>query len=300
MCKIGIASIIVHIHVWRLSGHRDNYSQEYSRKYNQKMTDVQLREKRGVKDEKVRRSYSCSDLGQLLGFGEEGSDSENVETGTDGLKRLDRSSNAAAFERTAAHRVSAFIRLRKKQKKKSSEPVISAPLQAEGMTTPQTSKLATILPQNINFNNPFATIGRRNKRKPREGMPVVVLEKCFGPPPSSSALPTLHEQYMYPNQNPFATLPRNVSKKRQNIPCEGSGTDEQDGHSVPIPLISLSPSPSPSRSPSRSPSPSNSPSHLSNSSFTIIEKKALSSSNLTAPTYQALLGKSMEKVYIYV
>ena len=257
----------------------------------------------GQKDGKIRRSYSCSDLAQLLDV-EGGGDGEGGNNGGTG-ESVKREGRDVATCEVTVREVSSFVKLRKKRswrKKGRGVPVISAPVQPSN--TPPTRKLPTILPQNINFSNPFGTIGRRNKRKPREGMPVVVLEKCFGPPPSS-ALPTVAEQNvcMYPHMNPFATLPRNAAKLLGMTECSSSGNEsasECDSHSANLesflsPSASTSVSRSSSRSPSRSPSPSLSPSTSPSHSL----RAALGVENtnsLTAPNYLSLLGKSMEKV----
>ena len=292
------------------------------------MEGVQLRQKRGVKDGKVRRSYSCSDLSQLLDLEGGDSDGDSGDIGgtgegvTGGIgeagEGVTGDIGGAAAEgvkkggRTGfSPRGSTFLRFRRKSvgKKKGverGEPVISAPIQPSSI--PPTRKRANILPQHIkamNFNNPFGTIGRRTKRRPHEGMPVVVLEKCFGPPPSTM-LPSLTEHQVYPHMNPFATLPRNAARL---LGFEKDGGSKGDGGSSvndnvgserntqSTNLESFFPSShSPSRSPSPSPSPS--PSHLSRAGLSI-QKTGIISSNLTAPQYQQLLGKSMEKVCLY-
>lgn len=285
------------------------------------MNIVQIRKKTGQKDRKIRRSYSCSDIAQLLGLPESKDSDSEVETEDNSVQREATVSDASTSEvHVAAKRVSAFVKLRKwqmpGQKKKAwVPPVISAPVQPDSFPTPVTSKLATILPQNINFNNPFGTIGRRNKRKQRDGIPVVVLEKCFGaPPPSVSsgsiALPTLNQQRMYPNMSPFATLPRRSAAKLLGVidECDTSiNARACNSHSVDLesfvqPSILVFPSPSSSNSPSPSPSssPFSSPSHVPSAALTVIEKRA-STTNLTTPNYHSLLGKSMEKViYFYM
>ena len=291
------------------------------------MEGVQLRSKRGQKDEKIRRSYSCSDLAQLLGMREGGgSDSEGggepvtdsttaTTTITTTTPREKLGSEASSLE-AVSRRVSSLVKIRRwqsRKKKSDGPPVISAPIQPSTVLPPSPNRLATILPQNINFNNPFGTL-RLNRRKPREGLPVVVLEKCVGPPPTSSqTLPTLREHSAYPLTNPFGTLPRRSAAKRMGVANGGdqsSLTANLDlflppsisiSHSPspsPSRSRSHSPSPSPSRSPSRSrspsPSPSTPPSHSLSDALTVIEKRA--STNLTTPSYHSLLGKSMEKV----
>ena len=272
------------------------------------MEGVQLRLKRGVKDEKVRRSYSCSDLSQLLGLpggGEEDSDSETGEPGEPMADQpREKLRSEASESEVMSRRVSALVKIRRwqsgRRKKIEGPPVISAPIQPTDSPLPQPNRLTTIIPQNINFNNPFGTIGRRNRRKQREGMPIVVLEKFFGPPPRSSAtLPPLGEHTVYPLTNPFGTLPRRNAAKRMGVANDGGeGTNGDQSFvlanfdSFLPPSISVSPSPSPSRSPSHSPSLS--PSHSLSDALTVVEKRA--STNLTAPSYHSLLGRSMERV----
>ena len=277
----------------------------------EKMEGVELRSKRGQKDEKIRRSYSCSDIAQLLGLPEaQGSESFQTVDEESSVTMREKVGSAASQHEVASRRVSTLVRLRRwqsRKKKPDGPPVISAPVQPSSLT-PQTSpnRLATILPlpQNINFNNPFGTIGRRNKRRPREGTPIVVLEKCFGPPPptSSRTLPPLGEHSTYPlRANPFGTLPR-IGPAAKRVGVANSGRDRNnvsgnvDIFLPPSISVSCSPSPSPSRSPSQSPShsPSLSPANSLSDALTVIDQSA--STNLTAPNYHSLLGKSMEKV----
>jgi hypothetical protein len=271
----------------------------------EKMEGVELRSKRGQKDEKIRRSYSCSDIAQLLGLPEaQGCQTVDEESS---VTMREKVGSAASQHEVASRRVSTLVRLRQwqsRKKKPDGPPVISAPVQPSSLT-PQTSpnRLATILPlpQNINFNNPFGTVGRRNKRRPREGTPIVVLEKCFGPPPTSSrTLPPLGEHSTYPlHANPFGTLPRmGAAAKRVGVANGGRDRNNISGN-VDIfrpPSISVSPSPSPSRSPSHSPShsPSLSPATSLSDALTVIDQRT--STNLTGPNYHSLLGKSMEKL----
>ena len=285
------------------------------------MEGVQLRSKRGQRDEKIRRSYSCSDVAQLLGLPEgEGSDSEAAAEGSS-VKLREKLDSGASGHEVVSRRVSTLVKIRRwqsRKKKPDGPPVISAPIQPSSVPQQSPNRLATLLPlpQNINFNNPFGTIGRRNRRRPREGMPIVVLEKCFGPPPASSqTLPPLGEHSTYQlHANPFGTLPRRSAAKRAGVADSGG-----DGNSVTgnmdiflPPSISVSHSPSssrspsrslshsPSRSPSHSPSvspshsPSLSPAHSLSDALTVIDQRH--STNLTASSYQSLLGKSMEKV----
>ena len=285
------------------------------------MEGVQLRQKRGVKDGKVRRSYSCSDLSQLLDVegGDSDGDSGDIAGTGEGVtgdigeagQGVTGDIGGATAEGVKKRgriglspRGSTFLRFRRKSvgKKKGverGEPVISAPIQPSNI--PPTRKRANILPQHIkamNFNNPFGTIGRRTKRRPHEGMPVVVLEKCFGPPPSTM-LPSLTEHHVYPHLNPFATLPRNAARLLGFEKGGGSSVNDNvdsECNTQSANLESFLPSShSPSHSPSRSPSPSPSPSHLSRAGLSV-QKTGIISSNLTAPQYQQLLGKSMEKV----
>ena len=259
------------------------------------MEGVQLRSKRGLKDAAIRRSYSCSDLAELLGGGSDG-ESGDSGAGESGAKR--KGSDAEI----RARGVSTLVKLRKKQSKRTKgggPPVISSPVHPSSLPQP-TRKLSTILPQNINFNNPFGTIGRRTKRKPREGMPVVVLEKCFGPPPSST-IPSVAEQNMsmYPHMNPFATLPRSSAKRRGPAKDSSGGSgggDTGERNSRSANLESFLPPSSSSLSPSRSPSRSPSPSPSSSPSRAALSTEKTVSTNLTAPSYHSLIGKSMEKV----
>ena len=258
------------------------------------MEGVQLRTKRGLKDETIRRSYSCSDIAQLLGGGSDGESGDSTSGAGESAKR--KGSDAEV----RARGVSTLVKLRKRQskrKKGGGAPVISSPIHPSSVTQPPTRKLSTILPQNINFNNPFGTIGRRTKRKPREGMPVVVLEKCFGPPPSST-LSTVAEQNvcMYPNMNPFATLPRKRRGPAKDSSSGSGGGDASERNSHSANLESFFPPSSSSLSPSRSPSRSPSPSPSSSPSRATLNFGKSSSTNLTAPSYHTLLGKSMEKV----
>ena len=266
------------------------------------MEGVELRSRRGKKDEKVRRSYSCSDLSQLLGLPREESADELGETEENGASCSPREKvkSEASESEVVSQRFSALVKIRRwqssRKKKVDSPMVISAPLQPSELPAP--NKLTTLIPPNINLNNPFGTIGRRGRRKQNEAKPIVVLEKCFGPPPSStSTLPTLneHSPYHHPFTNPFGTLPRTTAK-RMGVANHREGPRDLSAVSFLPPSISVSHSPSPSPSSSRSPSisPSHSPSHSLSDALTVIDKRA--STNLTAPSYHSLLGKSMERV----
>ena len=227
------------------------------------------RKKRSSGEANVRRSLSCSNLGELFEprNGESKSTQHNRQT-----------DNEVTNEKRKLARGKASRR------KKKSEPVISAPVQPSSI--PQRSSIY----QHVRAvtNNPFGTIGRRNKRKSRQPMPVVMMQTSSGPPPSPSFSPSpSHSPSPSPspsilappdqrvNKNPFATLPRRA-------PHFHSNADEADGR--PASLIA------PSTSPLL---------HTPHSRAALCvdtANTANTTNGLIVPDYQELIGKSLDKV----
>lgn len=194
------------------------------------MEEVQLRQKRGLRDSKVRRSYSCTDLSMLLDPDRVSDGESDGGNGGGGSVEGDNEGGSVTVPAPKRHG---------SERKKGSVHVISSPVPPSSLQSRGPRMIA--LPQHIksmNFSNPFGTIGRRNKRK--GSTPVITLTKCFGPPPpppstttapSASILPALFEQQN--SLNPFCTLPRNAAK-RLGLGTRESRSSSFDGLHLPF------------------------------------------------------------------
>ena len=223
------------------------------------MEEVELRQKRGLRDSKLRRSYSCTDLAMLLDT--EGASDGESDSGSGGGGSVKGDNEGGNVVVPAPKRHGS-------ERKRGSVHVISSPVSPSSLQSRGPRRIA--LPQHIksmNFSNPFGTIGRRNKRK--GSTPVIMLTKCFGPPPppptavpSASVLPALLEQQNY--LNPFCTLPRSAAKRL--------GLGNHESRSYSFDALHL---------PSASP---------------LLRTAGEDPNSLTCSPYQRFLGKSMDKV----